>query len=242
MLFTIFYAIYFVFNLLLMSLPYIPYMFMRLFKMHDKMNAYVNWIVPKWARLVIRMTGSKVRVEGAENIPTDRAVCFISNHQGNFDIPMLLGFLNLKIGFIAKVELGRIPFLRQWMLALNCIFIHRSNVRHSLRNMQKGIADVHKGHHMLLFPEGTRSKSPKMNDFKPLGVSIAVKAGVPIIPITVNGSYRILDGSGKVQSSDLSIYVHPVFETGNLSDEDKKNLPQILHKQIASKLPKTDLE
>lgn len=237
MFFTIFYAIYFVINLLLMSIPYIPYLFLRLTKRHDMKNAYVSWVMPKWARLVVGMTGSRVRVTGLEHIPTDRAVCFISNHQGNFDIPAILGYLNRKIGFIAKVELARVPILKQWMIALNCIFIHRSNIRHSLRNMQKGIADVHKGHHMLVFPEGTRSKSPHMRDFKPMGVQIAVKAGVPIVPLTVNGSYHILDGSGKIQKAEISIIVHPLIETNQLSESEKKNFTQILHDQIESKLP-----
>jgi len=237
MLFTILYALWFTVTLMLTVVMYLPYLILKLLKKPRTAARYVALVVPAWARWVVRMTGSRVTVTGLENLPRDRAVCFIGNHQGNFDIPLVLGALRRKIGFIAKIELMKVPILPLWMKALDCIFIDRKKLHHSLRNIQKGIQAVHAGNNMLLFPEGTRSRSARMGPFKPGGVQMAIKAGVPIVPLTVNGSFRVFEEKKRIRRGDLTLFVHPVIDPKLLDAAQKEALVQKIHDQISEKLP-----
>lgn len=237
MLLTILYVLYFVVTLILTLIAYLPYLVMNLLTLQKSADAYIGWLVPAWACNVVWMTGSRVTATGLENLPKDRAVCFISNHQGNFDIPLILGVLQRKIGFVAKIELAKVPILVLWMKALHCIIIDRKKAHQSLKIVQKSIQSVHEGHHMLIFPEGTRSRSGRMGTFKPGGLQTAIKAGVPIVPLTVYGSFHILEEKKRIHRSDLSIHVHPLIETASLSKVAQEALPHKLYEQIAAKLP-----
>jgi len=112
----------------------------------------------KWARNIINFGGIKVTVTGGENVPKDSGVLFVGNHQSNLDIPILIGFINKPKGFIAKVELAKIPILSVWMKYMGCIFLDRKDVRQSLKAINQGAELLKKGHSLVIFPEGTRSK------------------------------------------------------------------------------------
>ncbi|MBQ3825056.1 MAG: 1-acyl-sn-glycerol-3-phosphate acyltransferase, partial [Spirochaetaceae bacterium] len=115
-------------------------------------------IVPKWARFVFSdVAKATVDIEGAEKIPADRAVVFIGNHQGNMDIPLLFGFVNKPMTFVAKAELGKIPLLADWMRLLQCTFIERKSPRKSIQAIHDAAEGVKKGYSQVIFPEGTRS-------------------------------------------------------------------------------------
>ena len=242
MLQTLLYVLYFFVTLILTLIIYLPYLVLKLLKLQKSADAYIGVIVPAWGRNIIWTTGSRVTVTGLENLPQDRAVCFISNHQGNFDIPMIVGELRRKIGFVAKIELAKVPILVLWMKALDCIIIDRKKAHQSLKMVQKGIRSVHEGRNMLIFPEGTRSQSARMGSFKAGGLQMAIRAGVPIVPLTVNGCYRILEEKGRIHRSDLTLHVHPVIETASLGKQEQEALPQKIYKQIASKLPSVSEE
>jgi 1-acyl-sn-glycerol-3-phosphate acyltransferase len=236
MLQTILYALYFTITLILTLIVYVPYPILKILKRRRAVERYVGFIVPAWARNVVWMTGARVTVTGLENLPKDRTVCFIANHQGNFDIPMILGYLRRKIGFITKIELTKIPILTLWMKALHCIFIDRKELHQSLRKVQKGIRAVHEGHNLLIFPEGTRSRSAQMGPFKRGGLQMAIEAGAPIVPLTVNGCYHLFEEKGRIHRSPLTLHAHPLIETASLSKAQQEELPQKLYDQIAAKL------
>lgn len=234
---TIAYAVAFGLILLISPLFLIPYGFLKLFGLRRVAESYIAWVVSRWAWGVLKLTGSRLLVSGLENLPRDRPVCFISNHQGNFDIPMILAGLRRKIGFIAKVELARVPLLSLWMRALHCVMIDRKRMHHSLRAIQRGLKAVLQGHDMLLFPEGTRSRSMRIGPFRPGGILAAVRAGIPIVPLTVNGSYRLFEEKGRIGKALLTIHVHPLIETSTLGEAEKTEMVRVLAEKIASRLP-----
>ena len=125
MLRTLVWFIYFWMYLILL-LPLLFY-YWRLDLRHDaRLDGKVDRKVRNWARRLMWVAGMKVTVNGAENLPERQAV-FIANHQGNFDIPLMLSCLGRAHGLLAKQELARIPILRLWMRLLHCLFVDRSS-------------------------------------------------------------------------------------------------------------------
>ncbi len=151
--------------------------------------------VPKEAgRKIFKSTGSKIIVQGEEKI-VDTPVLFVSNHQGNFDIFALLGFLRKPFGFISKIEVKQVPIVRTWMEVMDCLFLDRKDRRQSLKTFKRGIELLKEGHSLLIFPEGTRSKQDEMQAFKSGSLSLAKKAGVPVQPVMLRGTYRIMEAN-----------------------------------------------
>lgn len=203
-------------------------------KERDKL---VQAIAAKWAKRLLNCAGAKVKVIGAENIPADRAVLFVSNHQGNFDIPILLGCVAKPKAFIAKAELLKIPFIAQWMQQMNCLFMDRHDMRQSLRVMNEAVELLKQGYSMVIFPEGTRSKGNPMGEFKAGGLRIAVKANVPIVPVTIKGSYKLMEQNGFIiKPGQVELVISEPIETAGLTKNEINKLHETVRSIIAGKL------
>ncbi len=199
---------------------------------------YVHQVTSKWALGNVKRTGSQVEVHGAHNLPKEGAVVFISNHQGNFDIPILMSYINYPKGFIAKIETQKIPLVRKWMKHIHCIFMDRSTLKGSAGAIIEGINTLKKGHSLIIFPEGTRSKGDQMGEFKAASFKLATKPKVPIVPITISGSYKIMEGNAnQIQPAKVDLYIHPMIHTNDLTKEQTEELPKQVYTIIASKLP-----
>lgn len=201
----------------------------------EQANLLIHQVSLNWAKSMVKATGSKVRVLGKEKIPANQAVLFVSNHQANFDIPLLLGYLDKPKGFIAKVELQKLPIVNVWMKKIQCVFINRKDVRQSLKAINKGIELLKNGHSMVIFPEGTRSKSSQMGEFKKGSLKLALKAQVPIVPITINGSYKIMEqDSYLIKPAEVEIIIGEPIYLGEL--EGNFDLAEIVQKRIEENL------
>ena len=204
----------------------------------EEKEKYIDKVTSSWAMKQVKISGAKIKVFGSENIPKDIPVVFISNHQGNFDIALFMSFIDKPKGYVAKIEMKKIPLLRTWMEFINCVFMDRSNLRKSAEAIINGVKILKKGHSLVIFPEGTRSKGDKIGDFKAGSFKLATKAKVPIVPVTINGSYKIMEANnGRIHPADVEIYIHPMIETASLSKEDKETLPKKVKSIIESKLP-----
>jgi 1-acyl-sn-glycerol-3-phosphate acyltransferase len=200
-------------------------------------DAIVNAEVPDWARYVVRISGATVEVVGEENLPADTAVVFVSNHQGNMDIPILLGHVNKPKAFISKIEILKVPMLSKWMQLMQCTFLDRKNMRQSVKAMQDAIETVKRGYSLVIFPEGTRSRGKPVGEFKAGSFKLALKSGAPIVPITVDGSWRLLEDKGHLAPANVKITIHPAVSTANLSHEEAAALPEKIRSIIVGALP-----
>ena len=154
---------------------------LRLKKWSDRFLAAVTNM---WGRFVVSSTGSHVEVVGLECLPKDTAFCLIANHQSSLDIPLILGYIPGLIGFIAKKELLWTPVINVWMQSMHCAFIDRKNARQSLKSLEESLKRIHQGNSIVIFPEGTRSKSGSMIPFKTGNIRMVIRAGVPILPVS----------------------------------------------------------
>ena len=194
-------------------------------------------IARNWARSAISANGSVIKVSGIENVPTAGGVLFIANHQSNFDIPILIGFVPRDKGFIAKNELLKVPVFSMWMKYLGCVFIDRNDARQSLRMLNQAAERLKEGHSLVIFPEGTRSKDGIVGQFKSGSLKIALKANVPIIPVTINGSIDIMPkGSSFIKSADVEIIISPPLILDEIVEKDPSAITEKVRSIIVANL------
>ncbi len=203
----------------------------------EEFEAFVYDCTTKFMKANFKRTGSKVEVVGTENIPKDRTVLIVSNHQGNFDIPLLMSFIDIPKGFIAKIELANIPIISRWMELMHSVFMDRSSLKGAGAAIMQGIRELKQGHNMVIFPEGTRSKSGKIGEFKHASFKLATKPGVTILPVTLDGTYNILEKNGfKIKPANIRLTIHEPIETKGMSKEEQEALPDQVFEIIKSAL------
>lgn len=167
-----------------------------------------------WGWIVIRAAGARLLVEGSGNIPAGRPVVFACNHASQLDIPVLYRALPLQFRFIVKQELFRIPFFGLAMRMTGYIPVDRSGGREAVRSLQEAARRIAAGTSVVVFPEGTRSPDGSLGAFKPGGMVVAIKAGVPVIPVAILGSSRVLPkGRLRVHPGTITVRIGPPIES-----------------------------
>lgn len=187
-----------------------------------------------WAKALVKIAGIKVTVSGVENLDLKGPKVLISNHQGNFDIPIFMSVLPVNFRFLVKKELFSIPVF-SWLL--NCrgdIPIDRKNAARASQTI-KVLAQSLKGDDpVLIFPEGTRSPDGKVADFKRGSVVLASESGAKLVPIGISGSFRIQKkGSIMIYPATVHVRIGAPVE-GREDEEDINALPRKLREKVIS--------
>ena len=170
--------------------------------------ALARWLAEVPLTWWIRLGGCDYSVRGTENIPEGPAL-FAGNHQGNFDVGLILSALGGYKIPVAKIEAKRVPLANLWMTLLHVIFIDRKDPRQSAECMNLAAEHLKNGQSVVIFPEGTRSKGPQMGEFKPGALKPALKAGVPVVPFAINGTYKCFEEPGKLTKAPVTITILP---------------------------------
>lgn len=186
----------------------------------------------KWSETIMKMTGSKVEVREEQNLP-EGPVLIVSNHEGDFDIPLLLGFLNKPFGFISKIEVKKVPVLSKWMDVMNCVYLDRKDRRQAVRSIREGVRLLKDGHSILIFPEGTRSKGGPIGEFKSGSLRLAKDAGVPIVPISIEGTADVFEKNGRlIKPANIILTICPPILFKDYQDKDLKIVAEELREMI----------
>jgi len=203
----------------------------------QEIQEYINKILMEWSCHVLNYVGAKINVVGKENIPKN-ACLYVVNHQGSFDIPIIVQSVGGSVGFIAKKELLKFKVLKYWMTQMHCIFMDRSNIRESIKAINEGIENLKNGYSMVIFPEGTRSKGPSIGEFKKGSLKLALKSGAPIVPIAIDGSYKLREGNvrSRIKPAEVTVTICKPIYTENLSREDQTKLTEIVRDVIAKNI------
>jgi len=222
--FSIVYAIAFWLLISLYLTAFIPYFLLRFLAPEREARFYLGAISRIIARLLLATTGTKLYVEGKENIPRGRPYCYIGNHQAYADILTMMAVAPEAVGFIAKDSLKKVPIIRTWMVVLGCYFLKRNSLKDGFKAILYGAERVKKGYPMVIFPEGTRSKGPDMLPFRKGGVKLATKARALAVPVSIYGSYRILEQKGHPNPTWIGVRFHPPVDTAVLKGPEEDAL------------------
>jgi 1-acyl-sn-glycerol-3-phosphate acyltransferase len=195
-----------------------------------------------WSWLLMKTNRVKIQVIGLEKFARERSYVFISNHTSSLDPPAVALAIPQTLRFIGKNSLAKIPIFGWAAKLARMIFIDRSNHAKAVETINKAIKDLRDGISAFFFAEGTRSVDGVLQSFKKGGVVLALKAKLPIIPITIIDSYRLLPKSAmRIRPGILKVIIGDPIDTNGYSDDDKDLLLQKVRNVIQETLNKYSL-
>jgi len=169
-----------------------------------------------WARVMLLVTAVRVDIRGKERTKEGQSYVIISNHQSQFDILAIVTALGIQYRWIIKQELLKIPLWGYALYASRNIFIDRSNPESARESIRKGLDRLPAGTSVMFFAEGTRSPDGRLREFKKGGFFVALERNYPILPVTVNGSRKVLPkGSAEFHPGRISVIVGEPIDTRN---------------------------
>jgi 1-acyl-sn-glycerol-3-phosphate acyltransferase len=185
----------------------------------------VHIVARMWARSIMFASRIKVTVNGLANIDPTQSYVYMSNHQSNFDIPVLLAYLPVQFRWLAKAELFKIPIFGRAMRGAGYIKIDRYNQESAFESLNEAARKMKNGVSAMIFPEGTRSRDGNIRPFKKGGFVMAVNAGVPIVPIVLKGTWTIMDKSSlRINTGEVSLNILAPIATTGYTRETKDDL------------------
>lgn len=199
----------------------------------EEFRRVVETRVRDFAKAMLKNAGVTVEIHGEENFTGVPAV-IMANHQSDFDIPILLAYMDRPYGMVAKKQLRSLPLVRTWMDYLGCSFIDRSDARQSIKALNQAGEQLPQGRSVVIFPEGKRSKSDEVDEFGSGAFKVAFKHKVPVIPVSIDGSYKILEAnSGKwIRPGHVILTVLPAIETADMDKQEQRALPERVRAEI----------
>ena len=191
----------------------------------------------KFAETVSDKMGITIDVTGEENIP-DVPFMLYSNHQSFADIPAICYAMrnHCMMGFVSKAEWKKFKILREAIDYTRSVFLNRGNPREAVKAVSEVKALLDKGFNMAIFPEGTRSQCHEMGEFKAGAFKFAEKAKVPVLPVTVDGGYKLFEEKGTYQPCRIKVTIHPPVHLEEMDKHQQKEAAEQIEKTIRSAL------
>lgn len=200
-------------------------------------NANLLYAVAMWiARSALAVAGVRVALEGLERLDPAATYIFMSNHVSNLDPPALIPKLPRRTSVLVKKELFRVPILGRAMLMGDLVPVDRSNREAAVNSMRHAEEIMAKGFCLTVFPEGTRSRDGRLLPFKKGPFYIAMDSGIPVVPVTVLGSEKLMPkGSSVIRSGVVRVVFHGPLLPKHFAE--KEELIAAVRREIASALP-----
>lgn len=145
-----------------------------------------------WCRIVAWTIGARIHVHGVDNVSPDRAYVYVANHSSLIDTPALFAYLPYQFKIMAKRELFYVPFLGWHLWSSGNFPIDRRDARKTAKSLRSVVDGIRAGKSLAVFPEGTRTPDGTLQEFKQGAFKIAIRAGVPVVPVTIRGTFRLL--------------------------------------------------
>ncbi|HVB99972.1 MAG TPA: lysophospholipid acyltransferase family protein [Candidatus Dormibacteraeota bacterium] len=194
-------------------------------------------VVVTGLRLAFAVAGLRIRLEGAENIPPGSCL-FMSNHTSTLDPMAVFISAPRRIAFMAKKELFEIPFLGLSMRSAQFISVDRSNREAAAASANRAVSQLCQGVSLVIYPEGTRSPDGRLLPFKRGAFLIAIRAGRPVVPMTITGAERALSkGERWIRPGEIVIRFHPAMDVSGYAEDDRELLRERVRAAIAAGLP-----
>ena len=181
-----------------------------------------------WAYTMLAVSFVRTEIKNKDKILKETSYIIISNHQSHYDIITLVTTLGIQFRWIIKKEILKLPIFGYALYASRNIFIDRSNTTSAIESINKGFDRLPKGVSVMVFAEGTRSPDGQIHEFKKGGFITAVQRNIPILPVTVNGSRRVMrKGSFSLKPGKIQIVIGAPIDTSGYTND---TIPELIDK------------
>lgn len=202
----------------------------------DSQGRWQHACAKAWSWLILKTSGIRVRVEGLQHVHPGETAIYCVNHQSAMDIPVLFVNLPVQFRFVAKRSLFNMPFMGWHLRRSGHIPVYRDRPHEAMKSMKMVAEEIREGKSVLLFPEGHRSRNGQLLPFKTGSFYIAILSGVPVVPITINGTPNVLKpDTYHVRAGQTEMVVHPAISTQGLTLHDVDTLSLKVRDAIASR-------
>jgi 1-acyl-sn-glycerol-3-phosphate acyltransferase len=184
----------------------------------------------------VRLGGIRIREVGKDNIKRGQNYIFMSNHASNLDPPIEIPRIQQRCSVLVKKELFRVPILGTGMHLAHLVPVDRSNREAAIESVREGVEVLRTGLNMMIYPEGTRTSDGKLLPFKKGPFHLAMESGVPVLPLTILGTYEAWPKHRfALKGRVVTVVYHPPIDPTNYTDREQ--LMNAVRESIASALP-----
>jgi len=185
----------------------------------DRKNQTFSFFAYHWSSTVLKVSGIKVKTIGLEKIDRSKPCVYVSNHASMFDITAVVVGVNRYIRFLVKKEIARVPIFG-WATARAHIMVDREKGRDAMKSLERAARRISLGESAILFAEGHRTMNGNLQPFKRGAFVLAMEAGVPVVPLTILGSYAIMKkGTIGLRKGEITIIVDPPIDVTQYKDK-----------------------
>lgn len=196
-----------------------------------------RYIAVLWARMCTIVAPVFLKVKGRENIDPKQSYVIVANHQSHFDIFIVYGWLGIDFKWVMKNSLRKAPGIGITCEKMEHVFIDRSNTQSALKSINEAKNKIKDGTSIFFFPEGTRSETTEIKKFKKGAFRMALDLGLPILPVTINGTHGILPkNSLNLLPGKAEMIIHKPIKTSHFSLENISDLVYKTRKTIEKDL------
>ncbi len=187
----------------------------------------------KWSEFLIKISGVKLEINGKENIADDKNYIFAPNHTSFIDFPVLFVSVGKYLVFVAKKELKRIPIFNSILDISGFVFVDRENTDEAVKSLDELKADIKNiPRSIVIFPEGTRSESLELGNFKKGAAVLGINTGLPIVPVYINGAFNWWDANFRNNSNEIVVNFGEPILTKDIKYSERENLTRLIKDRI----------
>jgi 1-acyl-sn-glycerol-3-phosphate acyltransferase len=201
----------------------------------ERTDRRLDW----WSARLREVADMRVTVEGRENFAEDETFVVMSNHQSHFDIPVLYQALQRRLRMVAKKELFRIPLFGRAMRLSGFVEVDRQDRIRAVRALDGARAALDAGTNIWIAPEGTRSETGKLAEFKKGGFHLALGAGARILPVSIDGTKDVLPAHSRDirRGHSVRVVINPPIDPAAYGPERMTELVTAVREAISAHLP-----
>jgi 1-acyl-sn-glycerol-3-phosphate acyltransferase len=181
-----------------------------------------------WCRMVAFTIGARITMHGTDNVKPGQPYVYMANHSSLIDTPALFAYLPYQFKIMAKKELFYVPFMGWHLWTSGNFPIERGDAQRTAKSVRAVIDGIKAGKSLAVFPEGSRTPDGRLQDFKPGTFKIAVRAGVPIVPVSIRGTYALLPKTTLApRPGRVDVFIGTPIPTAGF---DEKAVPDLIAK------------
>jgi 1-acyl-sn-glycerol-3-phosphate acyltransferase len=224
-----------VFAVIVVTTALLPFAALAILITWDTSGA--TWFARRlWAPTLLWVAGTRVEVEGTEHVDPRRPTLYASNHQSSIDIPVLFVALPVNLRFIAKEQLRWVPLVGWYLQMAGHILVDRSNRARAIASLDRAAFEIARRKiSLIVFPEGTRSPDGRILPFKHGSFGLALKAAIPVVPVTLEGSSRVMPRrSWRIHPGLIRVRLGAPVEVAGFDVNDRSGLARVVREAVVA--------